>query len=380
MTTTQTTLVELRTRMADLWKEANAAGYRNPAELLPEEMQANSHIVDELKGAKEYIKDVEAREVDLQSQVKDLKTQLEAEKEKVVAIPEDHKELLIEVELLKDRVEFYKGLQTDAERHQQLYINKWQAAIQSNTESSELHLKIAALQLENSQQRQAIVQLAEHDRQAHEVFQEAQMQDQALLAKKDTHIEFLQNSFNQVEERYNTLEDEKIDFEAAYEDLLARTEQQNEELVNRLNVMTQHAERLQRINNAAVCEAKTIRYFFHDCTLILSTIQQILSQVFSADEKSSETIVYNPDELHRLVSAARSQCDAFAIIRRVMQEQGLEVEEVRMELDGMWCSATKTHECLTKMEGDLEGFLEGLKMKPGLLGKMKGKFIRRSKK
>ncbi|KAF2792483.1 hypothetical protein K505DRAFT_246551 [Melanomma pulvis-pyrius CBS 109.77] len=360
----------LRKRMETMLTEAKASGH-GIKNIIPKEMQDDFYHLRELKAAKEYIKEGEERAKKLQEEKSELAKQLSAAKKAVEELPEDHKQLKIDVGQRELEVTYYKGLMNAAEARANNFQQKWLCSVKEQAQSDEKDNRIETLELECTEHKALIYKLTNENQKATDVFEMLRDQHMNALEQKEKRLMELEKSIKETRDYSKHIEEENEGFEAAYNDLVRRLEAENGDCATALNKAAECIRNMEKEQCAAVSETVILRRFFNRCFSILSIHQGIFQQLLNNDQQK---VIWLPDTLEGELNSSYKECEAFRYVHEAFENEGIQQDMVRDELLGLAISATRMQQLLGAISGDVSHFLIALRQKPDLWLAMRTKF------
>jgi predicted component of type VI protein secretion system len=359
-------LGDIRQTIASAYASANAAGY-TLEDILPQEVQDHFQNLTQLNDARTYIKEVEEREKALEADNERLAKELREEKKKVEDLPEEHQQRITEVQMLKGNADFTTILMRREEERASDYQARWEKAQRLVIELQAREKHGAETVLENEQLKRRIIQLLEDNRSLTELYHDLTEQNENELQDKILEVEAMKCEV----EHYSALNQDNQAIEHTLSGVCEGLESENSDVAAQLNATSQRVHGLERLNNATVSEVKILSRYFHRAFQVLSIYQKIFQDLISLDAKKT---LYLPDDLQVTLHSAQNECDSFATMRKMMDLEGLKVDDVRSELDGMAREAYRMQGSLVDIAGDVRAFLHTLERKPDLRSVLRKKF------
>ncbi|KAF1942968.1 hypothetical protein EJ02DRAFT_344448 [Clathrospora elynae] len=347
----------MQKQLSKILAEAQVQGYKIE-DFIPGEMHGLFHGLTELKAAREYIKEVEGREIDLQAENNSLLAKIKAKEEEIENQPEEFKALKVDLQQAQRSIDYYRELVEDAHRRAERYQRNLQNAVKDQTASDEAAAKIERLQTELDQHQIAILKLQIENRKAAEIFDQLREQDAKVMADNSAKLAVVETESELFSETLtaliDTLETEHSSAAAAINDksaLLHKTE---------------------KLYNVIVSEVTPLNRFFSRTYEILAIYQALFQ---SLSDPHVLDIVSLPQQLDKLMDGASQDLDNYQGVHGLMLgDAGVAEEQVRLQLSGMALSAGDIFSSLQCIEGDVSGFLGRLHREPNTWLAMKTRF------
>jgi chromosome segregation ATPase len=337
-------LGDIQKQLSQILVEAKAQGHKIE-DVIPEELQLQFQKMTELKAAREFIKDLESREKDLQAANATLRDKIKAKEAEIENQPAEFKALKVDLQQAHRHIDYYKELAEDSQRRAERYQRSLSNAVRDQIASEEAAAKISRLQTQLQQHQATILTLQEENRRAAETFDQLRTQDaQAMAANAAKLAEALSHA--------STVESESEQFSETFTTLI---------------------ENLESEHNVIVSEVTPLNNFFRRAFSMLQ-IYQVLFQTLS--DPSAPGIPVLPSQLESLMSAAALDLELYESVHSALREaEGVAQEQVREQLQGISGSAAEMLSSFGFIKGNVQMFLARLRRGPGTWAALKATFI-----
>ncbi|KAF2641768.1 hypothetical protein P280DRAFT_479049 [Massarina eburnea CBS 473.64] len=326
-------LGDLRNRLSATIAEANAAGWKI-IDVVPEEVQAHFQDLSELKQAREYIKEADAREADLQQKLSNTEQKLMAAEQAVKDLPDDHVQRLQDLTIATNSVLFYKSLHEAAENRANNFKKKWRELDQKQANINTVKSRADALQEECEHQKIIISNLITENRSkqnmietakdTHERAMEAKNQQlQALKAAQEAEAQFQKERAR----KYEDLDRERDEFEATVNGLVEDLEDDKVGAVTALNTVSARKRNLEQLHMTILSEVKYLRRALAQCAEVIAQCQPVVQDLVMVAPAYS---VQLPETYPNGLREAAYELESFECLRNAMEDQPL--DKVRAEL------------------------------------------------
>jgi chromosome segregation ATPase len=202
---------ELQMQLSQVLSTVESQGYKME-DVIPEEMQDHFQDMTALKEARQYIKDADAREKDLQVEINDLLAKLEVKQAEIDDQPEEFKALVVDLQQEKRSVDYYKGLADDSQARAERYQRKLADAAKQQTATDEANQTIQRLRAELEDQRAITVKLSQEYRTNDKI---AEAKD-ALIAEKEVNMTTILTYTHQLEKEKLQLEQDIVELKEMF--------------------------------------------------------------------------------------------------------------------------------------------------------------------
>jgi hypothetical protein len=287
---------------------------------MPQEMQDHFQDMAALKDTREYIKEIEAKEKDLDAANATLKTQLQAKQAEIDDQPAEFKSLVVELQQVKHRVDYYKNLseheQVRAERCERKLkeVTKLQAAADDDAR------RIQCLQQDVADSEAATFKLLEQNRTLAGQHEAELERLTKLNDDKDNTIFVLRNMVHQLEAEKTQVDQSSEEEMDTYGSLLDTLEQEKESASQIANSKTAMFYSQQLFNDklyATIASQLAPLNRFNDCVVDVLGAYQDMFDTFS--DPSSLASARIPENVHILLDLADDHLGAYQDISAELQ-------------------------------------------------------------
>jgi DNA repair exonuclease SbcCD ATPase subunit len=362
--TAMTSRGDLQKQLALIMGVVNAQGLKFE-DVMPNEMLDHFQGMTELKEARAYIKEVEAREKDLHLDNARLLEQLQTKQAEIDDQPADFKSIKVELQQSQSRIEFYQQMaeheQTRAERCER----RMEEAIKLQAVADADGRKIQRLDQILAACEARTAKLLEKNRTMAERYEAQQEQHRKVLAEKEDKLFDLTDRINQLEEEnLQTLENSEQVTEA-YDSLLNNIEQESltaTEIINSKSATLEVERRSNdQIYSAIASELAPLSRFFGHAFSALGICQSILQDLSS---QRPHTVTSIPNSLEAELDSANDQLYAYQTLVADLRTHflaekrgGLAQEEIVRQVDVMANVAARMYTSLDALREDVSGLL-----------------------
>ncbi|KAF2119979.1 hypothetical protein BDV96DRAFT_641845 [Lophiotrema nucula] len=329
---------DLRKQLAAICSQAHSNNI-NFADIIPHEMQDHFSSLRELTAAKAYVKEVEEREKALQSENATLKTDLHGAKQAVADLPDDHKQLKVDLKQAEGRIQFYQGLKEDAEATAESYRRKMVSAMSKQTDSEQAMARIKSLEQECQDLRNSAFKKVKDNRDLLDMLEKAEDKHQKALSEVQAQLQKTCEQLSTQEAHLAALEEESDVFERTTGDVLSRMTEEADEVATVVNTQTDYIRHVQACEAAAATEARFLARWLKGFHSISVSYQKVFRDLV---ELGTQGKVYLPAHLEASIASAKQELDAFDTMSDALNMEDLDnesVKETRMELAAMAHSA-----------------------------------------
>lgn len=386
---------DIQRQLAQLMGTIRAEGHKLE-DGLPEEMQYHFQDMIALKDAREYIKDLEARENDLQDKVATHLSELQAKQDEIDNMPTEHKSALVDLEQAEGRARFYQHLLEDAVNRAERYQRDLVEALQAQAVANQDSIKMSRLEREVADREAAILKLVDENRKMadlQELEREqhcATLEEQALVhsaQREQDHkaIDELRSELDSAHTLIHELEDENIQavelsdgVTAGYDSILSVLEGESGDVTAALNrhstalLIQQHDNDL--FYSAISTEFGPVTGFYQHAVALLHEFEAVFKSI--ADPEVSVLPSF-PSSLDTQLKAAHEQLNTFDIAFNALDTEGLPQGKVKGQVQGVITSGRTMYKSLTNMRGDITAFVERLRSRPDVWLAIKGRAEKR---
>ncbi|KAF1954907.1 hypothetical protein CC80DRAFT_506141 [Byssothecium circinans] len=343
-------LGDMRNRIAAVIAEANAQG-ANPVDVIPDEAQVYFQNLAQLAEAKEYIKECEAREVELREKIAETEQKLKEAQQAVEDMPEDHVQRLQDLRVAHTSVEFYRHMHSDAEERASCFQRKWKALLDKQHGHEAVQFRVDALQEESDHQKSVIANLASANRSMQDTIETVQATHEHAMAEKAKQIQSMKDA-HQTEAMYHQEQANK--YEAAEHDrdmvddtvnsLVDALEMQTAGVASTLNAISARRRHMDKLNMVIVSELASLRRTFSRCTEILGQYKPVIDELLKATPANAVRLLDD----HRVgLNASYNELEGLDGLRQAMADEP--IDPVRNELGDLGTAAKAMHRTLESM-------------------------------
>jgi chromosome segregation ATPase len=350
----------MQQQISQILTTAKAQGY-NVEQVIPEDLQAQFQEMTELKAAREFIKDLESREQDLQIQNAKLSEALQSKQAEIDNQPAEFESLKTDLSQAHRNIEFYKNLAHNAERRALRYQRNFDSAVQVQIASDVAAAKIERLEAQIAYQQIIITRLQDENFQQAQLFDQLRDQDQQAMAEND------QKAHAALQEA-SWVETESEQASEVYDDLIDTIESDHADTTALLNTRTALLHQQMSLYSGIASEVTPLQRFFTRAFEVLQ-IYQILFQTLSDPEASG--IASLPPQLDTLLSSAAGDLEGYVVVHAALP--GIAEERVRNQLHELSGSATEMLSSFRCIKRDVHTFLQRVKSDPIIRAALKAK-------
>ena len=359
---------DIKRQLSQIISDARVKGFKME-DLIPEELQEHFQEMNDLKDAREYIKEMESREQDLQMANSSLQARLKEKEGELENQPEEYKALKVDLRQAQRQIDYYKELAENSQRRAERYQRNLAQSTKEQVTTNEYVAKIERLQKELQCQQATIRQLQDENNCAAEIFASLRAEDAKIIAANEAKLAGMLTYTSQVETESET-------FSEVYSDLVEKLETENLSTASLLNDKGLLLRRMEMLYNIIVSEVTPLNRFFVRAFDVLQ-IYQVLFQALS--DPCATGVCSMPQDLDELMASATQDLHAYHELHKAFSDMGgMAEEQVRTELNGISKSADNMLTSLYFIKGDVEGFLARLHREPSTWLAMKAWFAGKS--
>ncbi|KAF1914764.1 hypothetical protein BDU57DRAFT_414521, partial [Ampelomyces quisqualis] len=281
-------------------------------DVMPDDMQVHFQYMTELKSARTYIKEVEAREKELQQANAHLLEQLQAKQTEIDDQPAEFKSLKVELQLSENRIEYYKEIAEHEQARTERYERRMEEAIKLQAVADAESRKSKRLEQSLSVCEARTCKLLEKNRAMAERYESQQEEHRKLLGEKDDRIFELTNRINQLEEENLQTVENSEQVTETYDSLLNNIEQESLNATDIINSKSATLEVERRSNDqvysAIASELAPLSRFYGHAFSVLGIYQSILQDLSSQHSRAVTSI---PKSLDAELDSANDQLYAY---------------------------------------------------------------------
>jgi hypothetical protein len=360
--------IQLREQFDAILAATKSNGYQLE-DIIPQNIQDRFGDVVELKDARRYNEQVEAREKELYAANEKLTAELEEKQAEIDCQPRVFEYLKVDVNQLNHQIEYYKKLADDATDRTVRYQARLQEAMKKQKFGDEISKKIERLEAAVEHHRAEIVKLVNENRVAVTIHDDMQESLKQALALKDEKIARLTASIQKIETDKSTTDEITEACNSLIDTLEAETNLTSAQL-NEHSILVQRNEKQV---SAAVCEIIPLNRFYDRAFDILRLYHSIFRRL--ADPRTM-TIVHLPaQELDDLFWGADEDMYQYCEVHASIQSEGVAQDAMRVQVELLANHATRLHTSLGVMRDDTIGFLERIGREPSVWWALKARFV-----
>jgi hypothetical protein len=358
------TLGDLQVQLSEIVVNARTQGYKME-DVIPEEMHDHFKQIGELRAAREYIQEMQARENDLQAENNDLQAKLREKESEIDDQPADFKALKVDLQQAHRQIEYYRELSEDSRRRAERYQTELSLAVTDQAAANEVIAWAERLEKELDQHQCTVRQLLAENERAAETFANLRAHDATLIAANEA-------KFAAILSHTSEVENESEQFSQTFTKLIHDLESEILSASASLNDKAALAHRTETLYNAIVSEVAPLDRFFSRAFRMLH-VYEILFR--SLSNPSASSIASLPLELDPLMEEASQDLYVYGEVHRtVCEDAGVAGEQIRTHLNGISKSANDMMESFGSVKADVATFLARLKKEPSTWAAMKAKF------
>lgn len=302
---------DIQRQFSQLMGTINAQGLKLE-DVLPAEMQNHFQDMVALREAQTYIKEVEAREKDLQDANTDLQAQLQAKQSEIDNLPDEFKALQIDLQQSQNRIDFHKGIaERESDRAAQ-YQSKFEKACRQQIDAAEDARKIQLLQCNLSEREDSMFKLLQENTNIRDVFEDKLDQALKLSDEKDVTIVILRNRVAQLEAeavQERETADEVTDTCYSLIDSVGQESSTAAEVINAKSVqLFRERQSNDQFHSAIVAEMAPLNSFYHYAFAVLEVYQSTLENALTSKTTANGTM---PQSLDDMLDSANDQLDFY---------------------------------------------------------------------
>ncbi|RAR11993.1 hypothetical protein DDE82_000333 [Stemphylium lycopersici] len=354
----------IQSQLSQIISDARVEGFKME-DVMPDETQEHFQKINDLKDAREYIKEMECREKDLQMANSSLQARLKEKEDELENQPEEYKTLKVDIQQAQRHIDYYKELAENSQRRAERYQRNLAQSTKEQVTTNEYVAKIERLEKELQCQQATIRQLQDENSCSAEIFASLRAEDAKIIAANEARLAEMLTHASQVETESET-------FSEVYSDLVEKLETENLSAAFLLNDKGLLLRRMEMLYNIIVSEVTPLNRFFVRAFDVLQ-IYQFLFQALS--DPYATGVGSLPRDLDELMASATQDLHAYHELRKAFSDMGgIAEEQVRTELNGISKSADNILTSLYFIKGDVEGFLARLHREPSTWLAMKARF------
>jgi molybdopterin converting factor small subunit len=341
---------QLQQQLSDIFAAAKSNGYKFE-EVIPEDMKSQFNGLVQLKVARTCIKEVEAREKELQLANEKLIAELEEKQQRLDCKPGELTHLELNDKQLNHQIDYYKKLAEDAQGRANRYHARLRELTNKQKRENETATQIKHLE--------AVIQ----------AYDKMHVSHKRTLAMKDEEIAHLSTKMQTIETEKSAMDEITEVCSSLIDTLEAET--------NRIAIQLNHHSLTMQHNekqvSAAVSELLPLNRFYDRAFAILRLYQAVFQRL--ADPRAVSITSLPTRELNALFRAADDDLYQYGEVHKMMQVEGLAQDAMRVQVEMLADHATRLHGSLGAMRKDTVGFLERIAREPSVWRVMKARFV-----
>ncbi|KAF1995675.1 hypothetical protein P154DRAFT_610061 [Amniculicola lignicola CBS 123094] len=364
---------DMRRRMSALVVEAESLGI-DITDTIPPAMKDHFGHLEELKEAKARITECETQNKQHLERIEKLTNERDQAEQQAVNAPSEYEQLKVDNKQLEHKVQFYKVLLEDEQKHHKSLMEKYQKALKERTQDNLAWQNLTRLEAQTKEQSDIIMKLTEQLRLSHKTFDVAHKHNESEVEQMNDAMVKLTKQVVDLESARLVVEAESEEIILTYQDFIAQVEtdrQHDEVALNEWSACVQHTFRYKA---AALSEARVLHTYFTHLENVLEMFRGVLHQLLSTDKCD---VHWTPKNMQGTISSARLECDTFEVVHGMFEIEAREGDEIFGKLNALSDLAKKVQEHVEGMGKDLEKFLLALREQPGTWGKVKAKVGKR---
>ncbi|KAK7188305.1 hypothetical protein PSPO01_05496 [Paraphaeosphaeria sporulosa] len=363
----------LQERVAAILVDAEEQGIEQ-RDILP--LQVHGHFRNLLRIANNRISALEDEAEEMKKKDLGLEDKLNQAQRKLetMDIPEDSKQLQVQLDLTKQSADFYRGLMNQAEERATMYQAKWQEILRKQTAAEEADKRIDRLETENRELQQSKTMISEEMRKMKDLYGNLRKKDLAAIEQKEERLMASERQLKELTIKLEELEKENSAVEGQYQVVMSSLDAVVTETTNDLNTTKEHARAVQQQQSSTFSEIQPLRKFYSHANDILSIYQGIFKQLLNDIEPD---VTFSSDFCEMVTArlqAASGECEAFLTVRALLTDEGVSETEHSEQLDDLAKTAQHMHKSLELIGEDVAHFLWALQRRPYLRKLIRMKF------
>ncbi|EDU43563.1 PspA-IM30 domain containing protein [Pyrenophora tritici-repentis] len=356
-------LGDLQKQLSQILAGAQAQGYKIE-QIIPKEMRVHFQDIAELKTAREFIREMEKHEKDLQAENEELLAKLKEKEQEIEDQPADFRALKVDLQVAHRMIEFQKEISEVSTRRAKRAEQNFNKAARDQIASDELAAKIVRLQREIEQQQSTIRNLQEENQRAAEVFEALRAQDAETIVAKDAELADMLSHSSQVET-------ESEQFNETFTTLIDSLETENCSSAALLNDKTLLLNKMETLYDVVVGEITPLDNFYARTLDMLQIFQGLFQTLSNPNPAAMATL---PQDLDSLMTTASQDLSYYQDLYTSLSGTGSVAEqEVCRKLHSIFTSANAMLMVFSVIKVDAERFLGRLSSEPSTWASMKAK-------
>jgi myosin heavy subunit len=352
---------DLHKQLSRVVDTIKAQGYKFE-EVMPEEMQDHFHDMTALKDAREYIKMIEAREVDLRAENDELLSKLQAKQAEIDDQPAELKALQVDLRQAYHETDYYKRLANDAQVQAERFQIKLIEASKQQTTVDVDSRRIERLE-RNLADREAVAhKLREENCRTADLYETQHKYDQALIEEKDKTITAMIEHSRKLEaEKTEEMEDhEKVS--GAHDSLIECLERDSMNAAQAFNrnsaKLLNQVQLSNQLHSAIASELVPLQSFYKHALEILDAYQTMFATLSNTDCRGVPSI---PKSVDDAMDFANDSLYSWQHVTADLHAQESVQGEVLRQVDDMVGVAANVYLALEGLKDSVSDFLHRLR-------------------
>ncbi|KAH7406757.1 hypothetical protein DE146DRAFT_599057, partial [Phaeosphaeria sp. MPI-PUGE-AT-0046c] len=302
---------DIQRQFSQLMGTINTQGY-NLEDVIPAEMQDHFQDMVALKEALSYIKEVEAREEDLQESNNDLLAQLQAKQTEIDNLPNDFKALKIDLQQSQNRIDFHKGIADRESQRAAQYQSKFEKACRQQIETAEDARRIQQLERHLSEREDSLFKLLQENTNIRGVYEDKLDEASKLSDEQDATIAMLRNRVVQLEAeaiQEREIADEVTDTCHSLIDSVGQESSTAAEVINTKSIqLFRERKSNDHFHSAVVSELAPLNAFYHHAFAVLEAYRSTLENALVSKDLAHGGM---PHAIDAMMNSANDQLDFY---------------------------------------------------------------------
>jgi hypothetical protein len=371
---TMAALGDVKRQLSNLMVIIKTQGFKLE-DAMPEEMQDHFQDMASLVDARAYIKDMEAKESDLQATNARLRAQLEAKQTEIDDHLGEFKALKVDLQQSERRIDYYKVIADHEQSRAGILERRLAETTRLQPGANDDARTIQRLEQALADHEAMAFKLVEENRRLTDQYEAQHEETLKLIAEKEDAVFALRNYANKLEVEKLQVDKDSEHMNDTLNSIIDTLEQQTHsaaEVANSKTVMFYSQRDFNdKLFSTIVSELTPLNRFYDHVTEILAVYQSIIKDL--SNPRSGA--VHFPQCLDTLLDSAHEQLCAYQQISANLrseydlQQCGLAQEAVVSQVYGIAKGAVRLYANLDACKADMTGFLEQLRNQPNAWGK-----------
>lgn len=362
---TMTARSDFQEHLSKILAAAKSAGFTFE-DVIPDEMLNHFQEMEELKSAKQCIKDLESQLEQLSLANSSLLSKLQAKEEESEDQPDEVETLKMEIQQANRRAECWQRSCENAMRHAKTYQQQLKEKAQSSVVDHNTIIKIKCLQADLDQQQALNTKLNQENTTVAALFESLRIEYQNETEEMNSKLRTALDKLKQSKAAKDATEAESEQMSETYSKIIALLESENESAQNVIQDYTNTARDSDKLYAAINSEISPLNAFFSHVLTILDAHHAFFQILLMPDGGKAP----KPPRLSRYLDAATESMNTYRIVHAAMQDGGVANDPVRMQLREIASKA-----------GNMYMNIEGTSVMIDRFVKMKGRVVcRRGKR